>query len=523
MSFGVGGFRDDPSTLNEMETKISSLERSNFDLKLRLHYLNKKYMEASGSNDVQGGLGGGLPHALNVTAANQLATTSHGAAALGNLSSSMIHPGISQHVLEGSDDKSVDLLQLREENDFLKRRVIELESHNLQLQLLRDHDQQEYQKIISLKPSTIVQQEEHRKREREVAMAIAEHDAALIKKLQEELTFLNKQKEVDQKMIENITEQVAKKTSLLEDKEKEINRLQEINKDLHHQLEMVFDRQKLMDLHATNQLHFNQAIVSASGNSNDTNSIGPHGLGGVQRGDNSTSLVPYNLSDKNSANGHSSPMVFSASSNGKQTSILINSNSFTTAANIGGFPAQFKGVEQFSSPHMSNGNGATSFTLQSHDQVTSFNLGMGSNNTGGYNNAPFRPVGNENTSVDNQSDTQLRDENSMLRQRLFKLQGSIDSQNSIINMLKASVSELSSMEAEEIKRLEIELDRLLDDKERLRQSYTKLEVELEFRTQELVKYRRVFGDVDSIIQGKSVEVSNGLNKEAFERTIELYK
>lgn len=510
--------RDDPSTLNEMETKISSLERSNFDLKLRLHYLNKKYMESTGTTDVQGGLGGGLPQGQLISAANHMAGTSHGAAALGKLSPNMLHPEINAHILEGADEKSLDLLQQREENDFLKRRVIELESNNLQLQLLRDHDQQEYQKILSLKPSSIIQQEEHRKREREVAMAIAEHDAALIKKLQEELTFLSKQKESDQMMIENLSEQLTKKSNVIDDKDKEISRLHEINKDLHHQLEMVFDRQKLMDMQSTNQLHFNQALTSGNGNSSVTGSNG--------------TLVP--LTSSGASPVHSdrtlTPMVFSAASNGKQTSILINSNSFTTAANIGGSPSSNQNAQSITYPPITSNN--TSFVLQSHDQVTSFNMGVGSPTQGRMmgisTDRSFQGSSTDTnqqviTLTESQPVNQLRDENSLLKQRLFKLQSSIESQDAIIRMLKTSASELNSMGTEEIKRLETEYNQLLDEKERLRQSYTKLQIELEFRTQELVKYRKVFGDVDSVVQGRSNNEGGIFNKEAYERTIDLYR
>eukprot|EP01039_Chlorochromonas_danica_P007429 gene7429-8216_t len=93
------------SNLNELEAKIATLERSNFDLKLQLHYLNKKYANATNNPDITG-------------------------------------PEVNINVIE---DRSADILGLREELDYAKKRILELESEILQIQLVRDKEKTEYQ------------------------------------------------------------------------------------------------------------------------------------------------------------------------------------------------------------------------------------------------------------------------------------------------------------------------------------------------------------------------------------------
>jgi chromosome segregation ATPase len=129
--------------LNDWESKVSVLERNNFDLKMQVYYLNEKL-------------------------ANNLSDTTTG------------DEEDEFHEYEYGK-RSAELLTLTEENSQYKRRVIELESELLQLRLQQQKESARYEAALRAQPTTM---EEAQKREREAAFAIAEHDAILIHKLE---------------------------------------------------------------------------------------------------------------------------------------------------------------------------------------------------------------------------------------------------------------------------------------------------------------------------------------------------
>src|SRR5689334_8007537 len=110
MSVRNGG-NPNSGNLKDMEAKINSLERANFDLKLKMHYLNKKYANAGESQ-----AGPDDP---------------------------------SNRIMVG--DTHIDIIAMKEENEYSKRRIIELESELLQLQLIRDREAAEFHKALKMK------------------------------------------------------------------------------------------------------------------------------------------------------------------------------------------------------------------------------------------------------------------------------------------------------------------------------------------------------------------------------------
>ena len=123
----------------------------------------------------------------------------------------------------------------------------------------------------------------------------------------------------------------------------------------------------------------------------------------------------------------------------------------------------------------------------------------------------------------------IRHENDQLKERLAKLQTSIDHQDQIINMLKNSAYEISLLENQEIKRLQSELDHSLDERERLRQRYQQLEIDLERLRQEYhqVKHSQhlqQLPDSTSMLLNQSMSSAKSQEqKDVYEKTIELYK
>lgn len=204
------------SSLSNLETKIISLERANFDLKMQLHYLNQKKTDNNSNIDQY-----------------QSRKTSN-------------VRGILEYnnVLEENHNEIIDL---REEKTELKRRIGELESEVLQLRLLRDNDTLDYRKKSKLDPSNTALIDENRKKEREVAKAIAEHDAAIIQKLQEDLKDVNRVIEREQKIAQDSSTKLAHHMEILAKRETEMAQLSKLNYDLQsniNQLMLTTQRQE---------------------------------------------------------------------------------------------------------------------------------------------------------------------------------------------------------------------------------------------------------------------------------------
>ena len=201
-------------TLSDLQTKIESLERANFDLKMQVFYLNKKI--------------------------------SDGVA----LSDETDHSNINVNLIE---DRSADIIALREELDFSKRRTEELESELFQLQLLRDNEALEYQKMLQSQPSIdITILEESRRREREVAKTVAEHDAQLIAKLRNEIDSLEKQHDRDVKLVEDCTARLTSQMEQSEETNTEITNLREQNNELQNKISVLMETAKQQEQQLTN-------------------------------------------------------------------------------------------------------------------------------------------------------------------------------------------------------------------------------------------------------------------------------
>lgn len=195
---------EDSGNLADLEAKIATLERSEFQLKMQVFYLHKKLSESSqNANEDED---------LSVSSVNLM------------------------------EDRSVDVLTLREDLDYAKRRIVDLESEVLQLQLLRDNEALEYQKLMQLQPSTdVTLLEDSRRREREVAKTIAEHDGALIAQLQSELATLQTQHDRDVTLVEDCTSRLADAMEQVEAKDLELLELRTSVADLTKKVGILTD------------------------------------------------------------------------------------------------------------------------------------------------------------------------------------------------------------------------------------------------------------------------------------------
>jgi hypothetical protein len=179
---------EDSGNLADLEAKIATLERSEFQLKMQVFYLHKKLSEG-----VQSAEDDEDQSVINV------------------------------NILE---DRSVDILALREDLEYSRRRIVDLESEVLQLQLLRDNEAIEFQKLMQMQPSTdVALLEDSRRREREVAKTIAEHDEALISQLQSDIATLQSQHVSDVALVEDCTSRLSAQIEKVDAKDTEIEEL----------------------------------------------------------------------------------------------------------------------------------------------------------------------------------------------------------------------------------------------------------------------------------------------------------
>lgn len=135
------------------------------------------------------------------------------------------------------EDHCVDTLALREANHSARRRISDLESELAEIKAKRDAESSIYQQerrsnssallasslVPALKPICDVHLEENRKGERQAALAVAEHDAILIQQLEEEVVSLRSQHECDAKLVKDATEAITNLLKELAEKDLRIS------------------------------------------------------------------------------------------------------------------------------------------------------------------------------------------------------------------------------------------------------------------------------------------------------------
>jgi hypothetical protein len=121
------------------------------------------------------------------------------------------------------EDHCVDTLALREANHSARRRISDLESELAEIKAKRDAESSLFQQekrsgssallalshAPALKPTCDSHLEQNRIGERQAALAIAEHDANLIQQLEEEMVSLRSQHECDAKLVKDATEAIT--------------------------------------------------------------------------------------------------------------------------------------------------------------------------------------------------------------------------------------------------------------------------------------------------------------------------
>jgi hypothetical protein len=289
-------------TLNELESKINSLERSDFDLKLRLHYLNTKYGHLENSD--------------------------------------------SRH---GEFDLRDKIQALSEENEYYKQKIVELETEVLRLQVAREKEMEKYQEALRMNPAAAHQVEERRKQEQEVSLAIAEHDTALIAKLQDELQQLHIERAGHQMIASELNDKISKLVRLADAKDAEIDSLVRTVRDMRVKIDSLSqEQQKIANLaeavtrpiHVTTNTSEHQTLVTL--NAAGTN-INASTVNATSNSNALTVRTQFNAFPTHFAQSHTSLGNVSSSAVRPSQFIAVtqqNSGGGSTAVNVTATPAR---------------------------------------------------------------------------------------------------------------------------------------------------------------------------------------
>lgn len=421
-----------------MEEKLAELERANFDLKMRVYYLNNKLAEAE-----QGGY------------------------------------------LEESAEKVVNLLQqrdstadkLRIENAAANRKISDLET---ELSLLKAKLESTLQgrdaTLGKARESSILQMEENLKRERQAALAVAQHDSAVIIQLESEIKRLNGRHDSDLALLAEASEKCAKLLQTIGEKDRDIERISETVKTSKDQSGVLQEKIK------------NQELVI-----NDLNHRLQNAL--ERRNLQYASLRPTPSSAFNGAPAQQQSTRTSIPDSFGQSAAESVNGSFSSPKPAPRLGAPFMIVDgrkdaDFQQQEQRS-NVAGHFQILDSSQVNMSSFGLSDQMNGGsyghlrslrdkYASNPITTSSLHPPNIPGLSPDivraeilSVRSENESLKLQLETERSAMKNLESILNNVRAAADEITLLEAEEIARLEAELDKVIQDKSRLSESLKK--------------------------------------------------
>ena len=199
--------------VKDLEAKVNTLERSNFDLKMQIYYLNEKINAPPGSSSNGSG----------ISEDTQLDSRAKAVA----------------------EDSKSELVALQEQARRQAKRITELE-----LELIQQRSQSSKAALGQGASSAenAAHLEENRRRERSAMQAIAEHDAAMIAQLQETLTLLEQQHAGDQALTSQCADKISRLVAELAVKDQALAAQAESVQRLQVQVDSLDIRVKQQDM-----------------------------------------------------------------------------------------------------------------------------------------------------------------------------------------------------------------------------------------------------------------------------------
>jgi len=372
--------------LGDLNESVDVLQKENFDLKMQLFYLKQKAIDES-NNDSS--INQKIPSSPSPSSSNKY---------YNNMNDS-------QYASRRLSDLETELQIMKMNNLKIERELAAEKS------MISTTNKSLSLSSISARALTASQIEENRNMEREAVLAIAEHDAAIINKLENEVQTLKLQHEMDIAVINEcadrsndlIRENNEKTSILIEQEEQQLRLQQQID-----YLSMQFKRQELLI-----ERTYGQKIDEITVNK-DINS---------------------------------SPMSFSWIS--KQNNTLVGS----PGSNIA--PPVISKKDIYGSPGSLLSSVKQPMTPPSAQRIN--------NSIAGSTQKDFLDFGAQAAWEELHS---LRKENTSLKEQLERERKLMKNQEAALNAVKQAAEEISLLEAEEISRLEAELERCTEERDK---------------------------------------------------------
>jgi hypothetical protein len=536
--------------MTEPEQMISELERENFDLKMRLYYLNNE--------------------------------KNHG--------NHPSHDETAENVVNLLSQRDLTYEQLRAANEEAHNRIGELQSELTILKVKQDSNNSSYENLL-LKNQRhgSLQLEENLKRERQAAQAIAKHDAALITNYEKEIERLQDTHHADTLLISECSERVSELMRIVEEKNKELERQHQSLVAAQQHVEVLTDRiSKQEILLIKNEQSFKtNAIASLSRGLNPPPPPPPHSVPPPHLWNGNSShhhlsqsqAPPPPPSMRSSPYGHSetSPSHREQSSSGFQPAPKLGAPFFvsegidsplpghqhqhqhtsSTFSTSFPFPPHSSHMRPTSPQHPFHSHPMSSSFVPSQPAHQSFPLRKDqlkdshpfppfSTSSSARHSSPPHPTRRRSLSPQHRDSTSsappppsvhfhpstsssspsngtsqddevfatnklrsvlhrevesgklqiktLTEENAILRDTLEKNKILLENQEKTLERVRVSAEEMSLLEAEEIARLEVELERMKEERDKWMTSSNRHETQLELLKQEL--YQRAKNDGD---------------------------
>mmetsp|Transcript_3899 Transcript_3899/g.6108 ORF Transcript_3899/g.6108 Transcript_3899/m.6108 type:complete len:531 (+) Transcript_3899:199-1791(+) len=448
---------------SEVDRKISALERENFDLKMRIYYMNNSKSNESAAVDE------------------------------------------AERVVDVLHERDMTYEQLRMANEESQRRISELETELALLKAKQESNNSSYENLfLKNRQMGSLQLEENLKRERQAAQAIAQHDAALIAAYEKEIQRLKDAHEADALLISECADRVGELMRIVEEKntalEKERQALAAAQRNVEVLTDRISKQEILLIRNEQNQSMKTSAISS------------------IARGMRNLPFPPTE-NDAADSTAHirfaPPPAVATARPNRdhRPATGVHEDTSPSVTGNSGGLhPAPRLGAPHMISPQPQSGSIATDNRKSPPSSprhilstpsaaVHTSNLDADAYSSHKPKSVLFRELESTKSQLED-----VRAENASLREQVSAGRKMISSLESNLERVRASAEEITLLEAEEIARLEAELERVGEERDRWAATSKKHESQAEILRQGLVQ-----------IQRQELNISGGRTQESSRR------
>jgi hypothetical protein len=373
------------------------------------------------------------------------------------------------------EDHCVDTIALREANNSMRRRITDLNSELIELKVKKDIENPKLLVEVGQKSSPVSNTssstglvshiDENRRRERQAQLAIAEHDANLIRLLETEMINLETQHEVDENSVRDNTQRIAHLLQENEEKDLRLAYNDAATLRLDVQIKNLSDQLKSHELLLENE---RMLLMNEKNNHKITMDNASHSR--ILASEGSTSQPFKRLEGKEG--------------NKYQLHSLGSTSHESTPRSERRYSASTANTEHKQTQNASNHK----------DKQLISNFRTSSSFPGPLKLFPKDSVERGTTS----DPDHLRIENAVLLEELESIRELVRRQENALNQVRTSAEEITLLEAEEIARLETELEKSLTEKDQWRQRCKSAEVQVKHLLKQQIQLEELMNlDADS--------------------------